>query len=1738
MSLVLLVVALCGLPAHSLVGRLLDSSRLQAARAGSGASVDVEAGAHLGLFLDLDSDIGQGFTMDMDVESYNEYEMDFDSDAPAPASRRQSAAEKSGGEAGALDGSWSRDPTDTQERKFVVDLNMTRAHEAGLTAGLKLSIDADKTPISVTAVRSIGLVDEWNRGNLFRAILPGDRIMGFNDVRWQHNSRAFGRDLLSAYDNGRLFRPGGHKTLQLQIWRPALKDATSESPVVADEPDAQDVNAVPQIPMKNSLAQVEAQASVDTQTWSTHELVASLKVPKSLKGQQGHKAAAASVLGWQLAGIDDDSAPVTISKIRRKGLVAEWNAAHPSQALQAGDRIVKVNGVSWHNNSKAFVSQVAKQFEAARNGKRLSIKVQRMVRAATAPSPPPFPAAPSPPPLPPAGRQEAGADHEGSETTVEIVTPSASLAVEKQSGTPEEAGKTPGFMAALVLPKSSGGLSSAKALGWQLDFDLEDDSVPVTVGKIRSTGSVEQWNAAHPSQAIRPGDQITKVNGIPWKSNSKMFVDHISKQVAASRELQKVLYVKVQRQSEDTEGVPSQSDSPKASVAVDVAVGRNDTRAAPPSPETAPSASGTHEDKEGNSTEGRAGGTLGEELQAKSVQLHGSTTRVHSSTVAKTTVKKVAASLLVPKSAGKHGRAVWQKAGVATALGWQLEGLDNDNVPVTISKIRRKGSLAQWNEKHPKHVILVGDQLVKVNDVRWHNNSKVFMDRIIKQFEASSQHGKRLQIEVKRSVTVVDDADVNSDVPETQNGTLEAHAGMEPSEGRNESEDDHEGSESTTASATRSSSPASQEQSEKLVETTKTPSFVAALALPKSTGGLNSAKVLGWKLNVEDDNVPVTVGKILSKGSVAQWNAANPSQDIRLGDQITKVNGHPWHNNSRVFLDRIAKQFAAIKNHAAGAPKRLYVKVERPAQARAGAEVRQSETEPGSPSSDAPPEQRDETATASEGSDAPQKSASDQLPEQEAGAPRASLVETGQEENASEAPVEARKTTDFVADLVLARAAVSALALPEASSGVGSAKLLGWKVSAEDDSVPITIGTIHPLGSVARWNAAHPSQEIRPGDRITSANGVPWRKNSRAFLEGIAKHVAATWDGSERSLNASRLLSVRVQRPGQGAEEASDSPSDGHEAEEARADAGARQGLGEASSGSDAPEKLGEAAADSASSDAPEEKKGTPAPPVKLAADEGMVSMLDTAIRSAGISQGKVHRKVAMLDTSASSVETAVKKDNGSIAGKLEANEFLVPLVVPKSSDPLAKVLGWQLVVEDDQTPVSIGKVRAEGAVAQWNAAHPDQAIFPGDKVIKVNRIPWHNNSKAFADRLYKEVQVSWRAADDEPGQLLFKLQKGNSTREFVNVTAANATRADMRNRSQVALAKQRGAKANVSVARKADTVMKVVERRVRRSEGGGKMREFVAPLVVPKSKDPLVKVLGWQLLVEDDHIPPIIEKVKDTGVVAQWNAAHPDLVIHPGDEVMKVNTVPWHNNTKSFTSRMYKEITRAWQGSDGAPIVLVKVRRYVIGDANESADDEGAEGAEGAVIAGDALMAGGGNESVQSDENSESPEDPVHLGEDDEDDANTQGAGSAGAGSEGARGDEVAESGSTGDESAQGDESDESAEGAKNAGSDESAEGAEVAGSDESAEGAEKAESAEDAKKAEGPEGAKSTESAEAAASPGVESADSARAEKGAPQEDQGSEKLADKIGVLFSAWNKLHPEDEISLGSLPKPR
>jgi len=236
--------------------------------------------------------------------------------------------------------------------------------------------------------------------------------------------------------------------------------------------------------------------------------------------------------------------------------------------------------------------------------------------------------------------------------------------------------------------------------------------------------------------------------------------------------------------------------------------------------------------------------------------------------------------------------------------------------------------------------------------------------------------------------------------------------------------------------------------------------------------------------------------------------------------------------------------------------------------------------------------------------------------------------------------------------------------------------------------------------------------------------------------------------------------------------------------------------------------------------------------------------------------------------------------------------EFTALLRIPENSNE--QVLGWKLShLDDDNVEATISKVRAEGSVAKWNKANPRLQLKPGDKIVKVNNIPWHKNTKLFVKHIGHQIRAESNRVKDAPHRLYVKVQR---------------------------------------------PATKVPETKL--ADGS---LEFTALLKIPKdSKEAQSKLIGWQLNNDaDDTAPPAISKIRKDGAVAKWNKENPTHKIIPGDKIMKVNVLPWHNNTKLFLEHLSHRVKAATKRQEGAEHHLyVKIQR-----AAADSEEDGKEG-------------------------------------------------------------------------------------------------------------------------------------------------------------------------------------------------
>jgi len=111
----------------------------------------------------------------------------------------------------------------------------------------------------------------------------------------------------------------------------------------------------------------------------------------------------------------------------------------------------------------------------------------------------------------------------------------------------------------------------------------------------------------------------------------------------------------------------------------------------------------------------------------------------------------------------------------------------------------------------------------------------------------------------------------------------------------------------------------------------------------------------------------------------------------------------------------------------------------------------------------------------------------------------------------------------------------------------------------------------------------------------------------------------------------------------------------------------------------------------------------------------------------------------------------------------------------------------------------------------------------------------------------------------------------------------------------------------------------------------GDGAKSFEVRLRIPlNKKDPLAKLMGWQLSIPKDDAPIQISKVRGSGAVAKYNEKHSDddMAIMPGDEILEVNGVKWSGDSKAFEATITKKIQAKLRQKKVTPIMFTVKRR------------------------------------------------------------------------------------------------------------------------------------------------------------------------------------------------------------------
>jgi hypothetical protein len=80
---------------------------------------------------------------------------------------------------------------------------------------------------------------------------------------------------------------------------------------------------------------------------------------------------------------------------------------------------------------------------------------------------------------------------------------------------------------------------------------------------------------------------------------------------------------------------------------------------------------------------------------------------------------------------------------------------------------------------------------------------------------------------------------------------------------------------------------------------------------------------------------------------------------------------------------------------------------------------------------------------------------------------------------------------------------------------------------------------------------------------------------------------------------------------------------------------------------------------------------------------------------------------------------------------------------------------------------------------------------------------------------------------------------------------------------------------------------------------------------------------LGTQLGCRSDHDPLIVLKMRDVGLVKDWNRAHPDKAVQVGDEFVRVGDMKWNRHNDLFMNHLKEQLGGLMKHGPGMTNIL-----------------------------------------------------------------------------------------------------------------------------------------------------------------------------------------------------------------------
>jgi len=236
--------------------------------------------------------------------------------------------------------------------------------------------------------------------------------------------------------------------------------------------------------------------------------------------------------------------------------------------------------------------------------------------------------------------------------------------------------------------------------------------------------------------------------------------------------------------------------------------------------------------------------------------------------------------------------------------------------------------------------------------------------------------------------------------------------------------------------------------------------------------------------------------------------------------------------------------------------------------------------------------------------------------------------------------------------------------------------------------------------------------------------------------------------------------------------------------------------------------------------------------------------------------------------------------------------KYAAEIVGDTSLTSIDDMMGWTLGFKrhGDWQPTTIRKLERHGALAKWNKKNADQLILEGDEILRVDKVVWQHNSTKFMKNL---------------------------KRLFRGTIAADAS-----NKSWSVLLAIRRPRAVQNAFDEAHPVKEIVS-----------WSSTNTSVAIRFNRTGEANLLGWKLSPKSAtgvEGPILVEKIRTTGLVAEWNAENPDNTISPSDQIVALNGISWdkHASAKEFYDAVQTALADAGhKGPEGDAVQLTLER-------------------------------------------------------------------------------------------------------------------------------------------------------------------------------------------------------------------